>query len=136
MLFRPAVLSDIPQIQVVRHLVRENRLSDPALVPDEDVAFYITEKGHGWVCETDGQIVGFAIIDLRDKSVWALFVDPEFAEQALARNCTGTCWIGILNEPSTQWYSEPLPIHVQNNSTGYRVGPVWAIIRTGKSSLK
>ena len=47
MKFRIAHLSDIAQMQVVRHLVKENTLSDPNLVPDKDVAYYITEKGVG-----------------------------------------------------------------------------------------
>ncbi|MES2458650.1 MAG: GNAT family N-acetyltransferase [Bacteroidota bacterium] len=85
MIFRTAELSDIKQMQVVRHLVKENTLSNPDLVPDQDVAFYITEKGKGWVCEIDGQVVGFSIVDLRDRSVWALFVDPVFAEKGIGK---------------------------------------------------
>ena len=83
--FREAQLSDIAQIQVVRHLVKENTLSDPALVPDKDVAYYITEKGKGWVCETDGKIVGFSIVDLKEKSIWALFVDPEYDNRGIGK---------------------------------------------------
>ncbi|NRF40372.1 GNAT family N-acetyltransferase [Pedobacter foliorum] len=85
MIFRIAELSDIKQIQVVRHLVKENTLSNPDLVPDKDVAYYISEKGKGWVCEVDDQIVGFSIIDLLEKSVWALFVDPDFAEKGIGK---------------------------------------------------
>jgi GNAT superfamily N-acetyltransferase len=85
MIFRTAKLSDIKQMQVVRHLVKENILSNPDLVPDKDVAYYISEKGKGWVCEVDGQLVGFSIIDLLEKSVWALFVDPEFAEKGIGK---------------------------------------------------
>lgn len=85
MIFRIAELSDIKQMQVVRHLVKENTLSDPALVPDKDVAYYISEKGRGWVCVVDGRVVGFSIIDLRDRSVWALFVDPEFAGKGIGK---------------------------------------------------
>lgn len=83
--FRIAEPADIKQIQIVRHLVKENTLSNPDLVPDKDVLFYITEKGKGWVCEVGNRIVGFSIIDLRDKSVWALFVDPEFAEKGIGK---------------------------------------------------
>lgn len=72
-------------MQVVRHLVRENTLSNPALVPDNDVAYYISEKGKGWVCEVNGQVVGFSIIDLLEKSVWALFVDPAYAEKGIGK---------------------------------------------------
>lgn len=83
--FRTAALSDIKQMQVVRHLVKENTLSDPTLVSDQDVAFYITEKGKGWVCEVDGLIVGFSIVDLQENSIWALFVDPAFAEKGIGK---------------------------------------------------
>jgi hypothetical protein len=36
MIFREAEINDIPQIQVVRHAVKENVLSNPALVTDDD----------------------------------------------------------------------------------------------------
>lgn len=85
MIFRTAELSDIKQMQVVRHLVKENTLSNPDLVPDKDVAFFISEKGRGWVCQIDGRLVGFSIVDLKERSVWALFVDPEFAEKGIGK---------------------------------------------------
>ncbi|MNK98460.1 putative acetyltransferase [compost metagenome] len=85
MIFRTAEHSDIKQMQVVRHLVKENTLSNPDLVPDKDVAYYISKKGKGWVCEVQGQVVGFSIIDLLEKSVWALFVDPDFAEKGIGK---------------------------------------------------
>lgn len=75
---RVAEIKDIYQMQVVRNLVKENRLSDPSLVPDGDVADYITRRGMGWVCEIDGEIVGFAIADLVDHNIWALFIHPGF----------------------------------------------------------
>lgn len=89
MIFREAELPDIEQMQVVRHLVKENTLSDPNLVPDKDVAFYITEKGKGWVAETEGKIVGFSIVDLQLRSVWALFVNPEYAEKGVGKELHG-----------------------------------------------
>jgi hypothetical protein len=36
MIFREATIKDIPQIQIVRTSVKENELSDPALVSDKD----------------------------------------------------------------------------------------------------
>jgi GNAT superfamily N-acetyltransferase len=77
MIFREAIVSDIPQVQIVRNAVKENTLSNPALVTDADVEDYITRRGKGWVCETDDVIVGFAIADLMDKNIWALFVHPD-----------------------------------------------------------
>lgn len=97
MVFRQATLADIEQMQRVRHLVKENILRNPDLVPDKDVAHYITEKGRGWVCENEGQIVGFSIVDLREKRIWALFVDPKFAEKGIGKE---------LHRLMLDWYFE------------------------------
>ncbi len=47
MIFRKAQVSDIPQIQMVRHSVKENILSDPALVTDKDCEEFLTVCGKG-----------------------------------------------------------------------------------------
>ncbi|HEY2349801.1 MAG TPA: GNAT family N-acetyltransferase [Puia sp.] len=83
MAFREATLQDIPQIQIVRHLVKENILSDPGLVTDNDCANYLVERGRGWVCEREGKIIGFAICDLVDNNIWALFVDPLYEKMGV-----------------------------------------------------
>ena len=93
--FRVAEIKDIPQIQVVRNLVKENRLSDPALVPDSDVQDYITRRGRGWVCEINGQIVGFAIADLVDNNIWALFIHPGFEKLGIGKK---------LHDEMVNWY--------------------------------
>jgi GNAT superfamily N-acetyltransferase len=97
MIFREALITDIPQIQVVRNSVRENRLSDPALVPDKDVEDYITRRGKGWVCEADGQVVGFAIADLQDENIWALFIQPGFEGKGIGKR---------LHDDMLEWYFE------------------------------
>jgi len=85
MIFRTATLADIPEIQIVRHTVKENVLSDPALVTDADCADFITRRGRGWVCEAEEQIVGFAIADLVDHNIWALFLRPEWEGRGIGR---------------------------------------------------
>ncbi len=75
--FREARISDIPGMQIVRNLVKENMLSDPALVSDADCEEYISIRGKGWVCLYMNQVVGFAIADLQENSVWALFIHPD-----------------------------------------------------------
>jgi GNAT superfamily N-acetyltransferase len=85
MIFREARVTDIPQIQAVRNLVKENTLSDPALVTDKDCEDYMFNRGKGWVCEIDGRVVGFAIADLVDHNVWALFVQPGFDERGIGK---------------------------------------------------
>ena len=93
--FREATIDDIPQIQVVRNSVKENVLSDPALVPDKDVEDYISRRGKGWVCEVDEKIVGFSIADLQDNNIWALFLLPEYEGKGIGRK---------LHQLMLDWY--------------------------------
>lgn len=95
--FREATLEDIRAMQVVRHSVKENVLSNPALVTDEDCEEYITRRGRGWVCEVDKQVLGFAIADLADNSIWALFVDPAHEGRGIGRQ---------LHDAMLRWYFE------------------------------
>ena len=83
--FREALLTDIPHMMAVRLAVKENALSDPALITPEDYSAYLSNRGKGWVCEMDGKVVGFAIGDLEKNNVWALFVQPGFEGQGIGR---------------------------------------------------
>lgn len=85
MIIREAKIKDITQIQKVRNSVTENTLSDPNLVTDKDCEAFIIHRGKGWVCEIDKEIVGFSIVDLKDKNIWALFVKPEFEKRGIGR---------------------------------------------------
>ena len=83
--FREAAVADIPAIQRVRNSVKENMLSDPGLVTDADCEDFISRRGKGWVCEMNDKIVGFAIADLREKNIWALFVEPGHEKLGIGR---------------------------------------------------
>jgi len=72
-------------MQIVRHTVKENTLSNPALVTDADCEDFITRRGKGWVCETDGQLAGFAIADLKENNIWALFLRPEYEGKGIGK---------------------------------------------------
>tara|TARA_Y100000815_G_scaffold262274_1_gene275446 strand:+ start:1250 stop:1696 length:447 start_codon:yes stop_codon:yes gene_type:complete len=85
MVFREAKSADIQQIQKVRNSVKENMLSNPELVRDQDCYDFIINRGKGWVCEVENRIVGFAIVDLQDKNIWALFLMPEFEKKGIGR---------------------------------------------------
>ena len=78
MLFREARIEDIPAISGIRLLVTENVLSDPRKVTPEICADYLSASGKGWLCEVEGEVVGFSIASLRDASIWALFVKPGY----------------------------------------------------------
>jgi GNAT superfamily N-acetyltransferase len=95
MQYRTAELKDIPQIQVVRNAVMENRLSDPSRVTDQDVAEYITKRGRGWVGVHDDGVVGFSIADLAGNNLWALFVLPTFEQRGIGRQ---------LHNLALDWY--------------------------------
>jgi GNAT superfamily N-acetyltransferase len=95
MIFRQALTADIPGIQLVRNAVKENTLSDPALVPDADVEDYITRRGKGWVCEAGDRIVGFSIVSVPDRNVWALFIQPGYEKQGIGRR---------LHDEMLDWY--------------------------------
>jgi ribosomal protein S18 acetylase RimI-like enzyme len=86
---REANLADIPAIFAVRTAVKENaatieRLAElgitPALVGD-------ALKSHckAWVTNLDGHVVGFVIADMSTKSIWALFVLPEFESRGIGK---------------------------------------------------
>lgn len=95
MKFREATVEDIPQIQRVRNAVKENMLSDPALVPDADVEDYMTRRGKGWVCEMGDEITGFSIVSVIDKNVWALFVEPNYDRKGIGHR---------LHDLMMDWY--------------------------------
>jgi len=72
MTIREANIQDIAGMSVVRLAVKENILNNPALVTDQDYIDYLTTYGKGWVCEVDGTIVGFAIVGLQQRNIWAV----------------------------------------------------------------
>jgi GNAT superfamily N-acetyltransferase len=95
MMLREARVGDIPQIQIVRNTVKENALSNPDLVTDQDCADFITQRGKGWICEMEHQVVGFSIVDLVDHNVWALFVHPDFDKRGIGKQ---------LHDIMLDWY--------------------------------
>jgi GNAT superfamily N-acetyltransferase len=95
MIFREAHIDDIGQMQVVRNAVKENVLSNPNLIKDTDYLPFITVNGKGWVCEIENQIVGFAIVDLKEKNIWALFVHPNFEAKGIGKQ---------LHKMMLNWY--------------------------------
>lgn len=85
MIFRSATEADIDGMHRVRMAVQENRLSDPLRVTHAMYREMLLEKGAGWVCEAEGEVAGFAIVDLSLSNIWALFVDPLFEKRGVGR---------------------------------------------------
>lgn len=103
MIFREANTDDIKHIQIVRNAVKENMLSNPGLVTDRDCVEYLTLRGKGWVCEQDGTIIGFAIADLIDNNIWALFIHPDYEAKGVGKR---------LHDIMLNWYFEQKKEHV------------------------
>lgn len=103
MIIREATTNDITAMQIVRNAVKENVLSTPALVTDDDCNQYINRKGKGWVCEINNNVIAFAIADLEENSIWALFIDPHFERQGIGR---------LLHDTMLNWYFSKTPVTV------------------------
>ena len=93
--YREAEPRDIPQMMNIRMAVRENRLNNPSLVTEKDCGEFLFHRGKGWVCDLDGNILGFAIADLKDENIWALFIHPDHAGQGIGKT---------LHEIMMDWY--------------------------------
>jgi len=106
MIFREAEMRDLASIMKVRFAVKENTLSNPDLVTEADCIEFLFTRGKGWVCEIEGEVVGFSIADLKENNIWALFVDPNFDRRGIGRQLhdlmlnwyfsqtTTTVWLG------------------------------------------
>ena len=68
----------------IRLAVRENRLTS-SVITEADYVPAIETTGRGWVAETQGAIVGFAIGTHTNGNIWALFVDPEHEKHGHGR---------------------------------------------------
>ena len=85
MIFREAQTTDIKQLHDIRMSVHENILPDPSLITIKDYEELLTIRGKGWVCEINESIVGFAIVDLANFNIWALFIKPEHEKKGIGK---------------------------------------------------
>ena len=88
-MLRLATARDIPDIQRIRHAVRENRLTS-TVIHDRDVRDAIENRGRGWVVDVSGEIVAFAVGDAQSGSIWALFVHPDHERKGHGRQLHDT----------------------------------------------
>ena len=110
-MLRQATFNDVASIQRVRHAVRENRLVSTG-IGDEDVRIAIERTGRGWVIESGGEVIAFAIANATDGNIWALFVHPDHERRGYGRRLHDTMidWLGaqglkrlwLTTEPGTR----------------------------------
>jgi GNAT superfamily N-acetyltransferase len=86
---RLATPSDIPFMFEVRTSVLENHMSLEELaaigVTPDTLASLLDGDGRGWVAEEDGRILAFAMADVADATVFAMFVRPGSDGRGLGR---------------------------------------------------
>lgn len=75
-ILRQARRDDIAGMHRVRLAVRENRLIS-TVITERDYIPAIESTGRGWVVESGGQVVAFAVGNSATGNIWALFVDPD-----------------------------------------------------------
>jgi GNAT superfamily N-acetyltransferase len=73
---RPATRADLPRIHEVRRGTAENPLTNPALVTDAEVDWYM-DNAIFLVSEDDAGVQGFTCVNHQTGYVWALFVIDE-----------------------------------------------------------
>lgn len=86
-LLREAGAADAESLFDVRTAVRENHLSRDRLaalgITPQSVVQSFSQGSKGWVADVDGRVAGFAIADGALRSIFALFVHPDFDNQGL-----------------------------------------------------
>ncbi len=80
--YRLAELDDIPALMLIRNSVRENRLVTKSIGHEEYVTA-LTVDGRAWLCESDGEVVGFVCGRLKQADIWALFLKQEYERRGI-----------------------------------------------------
>ena len=77
---RDTTADDVPAMFAVRTSVIENHQSEAQLrqlgITHASVTASLAEGVRGWVAEAGGRVVGFSVADLRNASIFAVFVLP------------------------------------------------------------
>lgn len=84
-MIRRATLADRPRVTEVRLAVRENKLSAASQAKVDRTADWIFENGTFWVWEEAGAVQGFAVADLRDGTIFGLFIHPDYEGRGIGR---------------------------------------------------
>ena len=82
MTIRPITEADIPSLFAVRVATHENRLTRDQLtamgITERSVAAGLSGDRHGWLCEANGRVVGFAMGDRVTGELLVIAVLPEY----------------------------------------------------------
>jgi GNAT superfamily N-acetyltransferase len=80
--FREIIERDVPDLFAVRVATRENALTHEQLaglgIDEGSVLAMLVETHRGWLCEEDGQIVGFAMGNRENGEMWVIALLPQY----------------------------------------------------------
>ncbi|ELO0988764.1 GNAT family N-acetyltransferase [Citrobacter freundii] len=104
---RPAQLSDVESIFIVRTSVTENHLSREEMremgITESTVSNMIEEGRCAWVATYDNEVVGFSMI-LRGKgSLFGLFVLPTYEGRGIGRRLTKIAEQELFKHHDVAW---------------------------------
>lgn len=97
--YRPLTAKDIGAFYDVRFSVRENRIHPHQVnLLDRDLLIEKIGQGGGWLCEREGEVVGFCLPVLTEKPfITGLFIRPAHHKHGIGRE---------LLERSVSWLRE------------------------------
>ena len=85
-MIRTALPLDVAAMHAIRLSVRENQLSDPSVVTEQDYHDFMLRDTQSWVHQLNGEITGFVMVDVERRNLWALFVAPEHEGRGIGRS--------------------------------------------------
>lgn len=104
---RPASVTDVSAMFKVRSSVAENTMTADELsaigVTPEAIALAIESGPCAWVSTIDEEVVGFAMVDLDDACLFALFVLPEHEGRGIGTRLTQTCESALFERHPAAW---------------------------------
>jgi GNAT superfamily N-acetyltransferase len=81
---RRATDADRDRISEIRFAVKENILRDRSRVTYDMITWFLETPGI-WLWEEDGKVLGFSAADIRDGTIFALFIDPAHEGRGIGR---------------------------------------------------
>lgn len=125
MTIRPATTSDISDIFAIRTSVRENRLSLEQLrhmgITEESISSIISGQDCAWIAEVNDMAVGFAMADVEEGCVFALFVRQEWGNQGVGKQLMEKVESFLLARHEAIW----LETDGSSRAAGFYAHPGW-----------
>lgn len=104
---RPATVDDVAAMFQVRLAVTENRMTRDALatvgVTPDSIAEAIRSAPCAWVATTEGEVAGFAMVDLDSACLFALFVRSNHEGRGMGSALCQVCEQALFAQHKVAW---------------------------------